>query len=519
MPGTLDVVTAHSRQDRGSLASPISGTLFEGHAARVHLPGDPLYYPATPGSPESREYRDSDELTRMADQLDAGVPVTLLHPPDGEDVSDGHARVVGTVVRGKMDGRHALVKFIVHDAEGLAAARDGMHELSVGYSARTDENGYQRGTQVDHLAMVPRARCGPTCQFRADGAEVPLDAPACACKNDAMKTDGDLTSHARGELAAEDFADPAQRKLPIADEAHVRAAMSRFSETQFSSPSVRAEAKSRILARAHHFGIDPSGFQHADAHPHGTPCSGATCACGGACNTRANTMTAVTASQKEPAMELQLKLDAAIGDAAVQKARADAAEAALAAAKAHADALDSDLRLAKTQSDLAATHAATALAAAQADAVAKHDAALAESKSKHDAAIAESAAAQTDVLRKHVAVITHANAILGTVGADGKVVDHVATPVRDLKVAIIKHVDGYDVAATESEGFVEGMFVGAVSRHDASRGSAAATRVAINAMRNDAAPLPATGKSAEAAESAALVERLRTAHNTAGKQE
>src|SRR5262249_12823098 len=43
----------------------------------------------------------------------------------------------------------------------------------------TDEKQFQRGTVVDHLAIVPAARCGPTCEFRPDAA----NRHDCGCGN------------------------------------------------------------------------------------------------------------------------------------------------------------------------------------------------------------------------------------------------------------------------------------------------------------------------------------------------
>lgn len=46
------------------------------------------------------------------------------------------------------------------------------------------------------------------------------------------------------------------RHLPIHDEAHVRAALARFSQTQFDTPADKAAAAKKIVAKAKSFGID-----------------------------------------------------------------------------------------------------------------------------------------------------------------------------------------------------------------------------------------------------------------------
>lgn len=50
------------------------------------------------------------------------------------------------------------------------------------------------------------------------------------------------------------------RHLPIHDEAHCRAAMSRFNQTAFESASAKATARRKILAAAKRFGIDVANF-------------------------------------------------------------------------------------------------------------------------------------------------------------------------------------------------------------------------------------------------------------------
>lgn len=159
--------------DRGSLAAPVSGTLYEGRAARVHNTEDPLQYASGP------EHRDYDELSRIASQL-PGKPFTLTHP-NGLLRDGAVGKVIGTVVAARVDGDHVVVTVMVSDQDGIDAINGGMYELSLGYSCKLDENRYQRDINVDHLALVPRARCGPTCALRAD-AEVEVECPCGGAK-------------------------------------------------------------------------------------------------------------------------------------------------------------------------------------------------------------------------------------------------------------------------------------------------------------------------------------------------
>jgi hypothetical protein len=54
---------------------------------------------------------------------------------------------------------------------------------------------------------------------------------------------------------------PSDSALPIFDEAHVRNAMARFNQTNFTSDSEKSSAKARITAKAKSYGIDASGFE------------------------------------------------------------------------------------------------------------------------------------------------------------------------------------------------------------------------------------------------------------------
>src|SRR5919197_300333 len=50
------------------------------------------------------------------------------------------------------------------------------------------------------------------------------------------------------------------RRLPIHDEAHVRAALARFGQVAFDDEAARERARKRLLNAAKRFGIVPVGF-------------------------------------------------------------------------------------------------------------------------------------------------------------------------------------------------------------------------------------------------------------------
>lgn len=149
------------RQDRFELSAldrPVvvdGGLMFEGIAARVHTPLDPLEYPTGP------EYRRADELQRVVQQLATGaVPVTMPHG----------GRVVGKVTRAWFDDGRAAVRMVITDREAIDAVKNHTSkELSIGYSTDVVD-GYQTNIKLVELSIVEAARCGSTCSIKTDHA-------------------------------------------------------------------------------------------------------------------------------------------------------------------------------------------------------------------------------------------------------------------------------------------------------------------------------------------------------------
>lgn len=144
-----------------------------------------------------QRYRDAEgnewgELRRAEDVFHPDalasfrhVVVTNDHPADFvtvRNVRDVQAGQVGSDVR--PDGVHVRAPIVVTDAATILAIRDGKTELSCGYSADMVEDAgelegeaYQlRQTNIrgNHLAIVDRARGGPTCALigRGDGSAI-----------------------------------------------------------------------------------------------------------------------------------------------------------------------------------------------------------------------------------------------------------------------------------------------------------------------------------------------------------
>ena len=173
----------HHDWSGGALASPVQARIVEGRVARVHRRGDALKYPW------GEETRDEAELARIVAQL-VGKPLVLGHPDPAPEnghgmVSDGaKAHVVGVVVSARIDGDYAVAKFMITSDDALEAIAAGIKDLSMGYICKSDEQGNQFETRVDHIAVVRRGRCrsnsnGAACEFMADSAGYAM---SCTCQ-------------------------------------------------------------------------------------------------------------------------------------------------------------------------------------------------------------------------------------------------------------------------------------------------------------------------------------------------
>lgn len=172
------------RCDRGELLPPVrkpDGTLLlEGIAVRECV----LEYPRTDGTVR-RELVPLSTIQASAHGL-GRAPVTLLHPPKGQDVGPKNFDRLGV---GDTDGRvevrdggftHVFIAARRQDA--IDAIKAGTHELSPGYRVRLDEtpgthpihgpyDAVQAERVYNHLAIVPKARGGESVAMRVDGAD------------------------------------------------------------------------------------------------------------------------------------------------------------------------------------------------------------------------------------------------------------------------------------------------------------------------------------------------------------
>lgn len=104
--------------------------------------------------------------------------------------------------------------------------------------------------------------------LRAELSEGKQDAPANPNADSTVLAadEQDYATVSGTKVHKEDFAyapagsKPSEWKLPIHDESHVRNALARFNQTELPADAKEA-AKSKILSRAHKYGIDTSGFE------------------------------------------------------------------------------------------------------------------------------------------------------------------------------------------------------------------------------------------------------------------
>ncbi len=210
-----------------------------------------------------RELRpDAEVYSKATMDSFASMPATPGHPPMLLTSATAKQFMVGatgeSVAREPVAGDADWVKtgLMVADKATIQKMDAGDNAVSVGYACRIDETSgvdpkygrydlIQRDIRGNHLAVaIPAGRAGRLARARMDT---------------------ELTPEERGTLASGKFAYPEESKLPIENADHVRAAMARFGQTDFSkNPSAKAKAAARIIAAAKKFSIDASGFAKAN---------------------------------------------------------------------------------------------------------------------------------------------------------------------------------------------------------------------------------------------------------------
>lgn len=116
-------------------------------------------------------------------------PITLEHPPDGEDVTpenyqDFAIGDIGSKVS-RREGGYVVVDLAIRRDDGINAWKNGVNQLSMGYTCKLDKtpgvhpvhgryDAIQRQRRYNHLALTRMGRAGPDTSIRRDSAvEVP----------------------------------------------------------------------------------------------------------------------------------------------------------------------------------------------------------------------------------------------------------------------------------------------------------------------------------------------------------
>ena len=132
-----------------------------------------------PDGSERRELRLPEEVFAAKSLASyKGKPVIITHEAgyvDTENVQEEH---VGTVLsEGYQDGNDVRTEIIIHDMDTVRNI--GLRELSLGYNLRLEEipgvwegqpyDAIQRDIEINHLALVDKARAGEQARLNIDG--------------------------------------------------------------------------------------------------------------------------------------------------------------------------------------------------------------------------------------------------------------------------------------------------------------------------------------------------------------
>lgn len=134
------------------------------------------------------ENRGSEQLFSQS-HLDSlnGSPLTYIHPDEMVDGVNYKDHIVGSLINPRQDGDNLVADIIVYDDAVIDKIEAGTVELSEGYSledlVHNDQLGHyeQVGMVANHVAIVPKGRCGGSCKLN-------FDAKTGVIKSDTIQT-------------------------------------------------------------------------------------------------------------------------------------------------------------------------------------------------------------------------------------------------------------------------------------------------------------------------------------------
>lgn len=166
--------------------------------------------------------RDADEVFHP-DTLASceGKSVTVAHPTDFVNPDNVDELEVGSMMnirRGAgIDSDLILADLLIKRRVGIdAVLKHGVEQVSLGYDADYQQvspgRGVQRGILVNHVALVPRGRCGPRCEIGDEETVMPtpekkpswLDGLKAFIKDAEAETETDAEKEARLKKEKED---------------------------------------------------------------------------------------------------------------------------------------------------------------------------------------------------------------------------------------------------------------------------------------------------------------------------
>jgi uncharacterized protein len=99
-----------------------------------------------------------------------GKPVTNLHPDKMVTPETWGEVVVGTVQNVHQEGNLLVADLLISQADAIRDVQSGLREVSCGYEAEYEQiepgKARQRSIVGNHVALVPRGRCGSTCSIK-----------------------------------------------------------------------------------------------------------------------------------------------------------------------------------------------------------------------------------------------------------------------------------------------------------------------------------------------------------------
>lgn len=192
---------------------PLDATYFTDEGYLVDHPivtsvGIFVYH--NPDGSERRELRLPEEV--FAEKSLAsykGKPIIVTHDAGYVDTDNVKEESIGTILsEGYRDGDDVRAEIIIHDTDSLKKYK--MRELSCGYNLRLDEtpgvwegqpyDAIQRDIEINHLALVDKARAGEQARLNIDGqGNDCMKGEKLNMENTTKRTDGAPTPE---ELAA-----------------------------------------------------------------------------------------------------------------------------------------------------------------------------------------------------------------------------------------------------------------------------------------------------------------------------